>query len=139
MCAYTSRPGWDSVGLRVAAQGRVLLPTKTSRMFFHSFGVSLSFTRTCSQVFTTSLVNPLFLIFGLLSFVFGESRVACAQPSCLDFLAVVVFVSLSLGAGPISRRQSRRGGSGGVGTPSEVRVSGGLFLVLACVGHGLGY
>ena len=52
------------MGLRARCQGGQpgLLPTKTSRTFVQSFGMSLSFVRTFSQVFSTSLVNPLFLL-----------------------------------------------------------------------------
>jgi len=49
---------WD-LGLWLIAG---LLPTKTSRMLVYLFGMSLSFVWTCSQVFTTSLVSPLFII-----------------------------------------------------------------------------
>jgi len=52
------------VGLRAHCQGGQpgLLPTKTSCTFVQSFRMSLSFIKTFSQVFSTSLVNPLFLL-----------------------------------------------------------------------------
>jgi len=60
MPLYTSHVGivWDSgYGL-----SPVLLPTKTSCIFIQLFGRLLSLLRTFSQVFDTSLVNPLFCL-----------------------------------------------------------------------------
>ena len=42
--------------------GCTLLPTKTSRLFVQSFRRSPSLPKTFSQVFTTNMVNPLFLL-----------------------------------------------------------------------------
>ena len=42
--------------------GLSLLPTKTSCQLVQSFGRSPSLIKTFSQVFTISLVNPLFLL-----------------------------------------------------------------------------
>ena len=55
---------WDGFlsDCRVVAHGWGLLPTKTSCMDIQLFGRLLSLVRTFSQVFTTSLVNPLFCL-----------------------------------------------------------------------------
>jgi len=50
----------DSVGLRATVLGRSYYPLKPHVCV--SFGRSPSFVKTCSQVFTTKLVNPLFLL-----------------------------------------------------------------------------
>ena len=60
--AGKSDPVWDSVGLRVMVYSLTLLPTKTSRLFVQAFRRAPSFSKTFSQVSTTNLVNPLFLL-----------------------------------------------------------------------------
>jgi len=65
MCLRTSLVG-DSPGSKHTFSGLrihyAVLPTKTSLWFIQFGGSPLSFSRACSQVFTTSVLNPSFLL-----------------------------------------------------------------------------
>jgi len=103
---------WGS-GLRVkysCTHDRGLLPTKTSLIFIHLFGRSPSFARTCSQVFTTRLVNPLFL-FILVAINLSSESLELIARSHLDWISwwlwIFSWITLSQRRTQIRKADSR--------------------------------
>ena len=76
---------WDS-GRVVMGGQRDLLPSKTSRTFVQSFGRS-AFFRTCSQVFSTSLVSPLFRLILCVIFLSSVSLVFIVRSPTIAYVS----------------------------------------------------